>query len=259
MSTSDSNTDSDPQHSGIVASGPEPGSEDETNVSTSDSNTDFDPQHTIIVASEPKPGSEDDSDPISVVLTPSLCKSHPSLPSNILDVIKASGEGCAVAVKQYHTESLHSAIFWEGSEGRAGILWLEAAYLHIHINLDTVDRLLQSFQDSFSLSVYSDAYVIIHGRDSLSDADQAPFQATVDAIVTRMQMPVTEDPKNHAQELKNTYARMLLSIPRVDICQTELVMYRCPNARSLCNLLKSVRSEVEAGTLPLNTSLFTRG
>ncbi|KAL0563735.1 hypothetical protein V5O48_018331, partial [Marasmius crinis-equi] len=66
------------------------------------------------------------------------------------------------------------------------------------------------------------------------------------------------DPKNERLEIRNTYARMLMVIPGMNLCRTEMVMARCKSLRTLRELLKSVKDDRTSGVVQLNSSLFTR-
>ncbi|KAL0575115.1 hypothetical protein V5O48_006865 [Marasmius crinis-equi] len=246
--------------------------------------SDTDTQSTLINTPDPNPqtlGPENHR----LILTPALKIAYPNLSSKILEAISESEEDYALADMEYHSDSLFKGVFWEGLDGRAGVLWLNAREFHFHLDLETFDRLLDNFQRAFSLSVYSDVHMIICGHDTalstLLNTDQAVFEAAVNAIIARLQIPVvcaenideaaraivriTSDlhlaitsPDNVINEYRNTYARLLMSVPRMDVSRTETVMASCPTPRSLWHLLKSVEPEVVAGALPLNTTLFTR-
>ncbi|KAL0576731.1 hypothetical protein V5O48_005254 [Marasmius crinis-equi] len=220
-------------------------------------------------------------DPVGIVITPQLHAEYPSLPAKIVDEIRTSGKDAEITDMDYLSVKPFKAVFWEGHEGRAGILWLDDVELRAHYNRKTLTSLLLSYQRALQLSVYSDTYVIIYDAGHLPDADRVEFQRAQSTIQNTLHIDVfrvenlddaarvivdisselleaINDPYNYAKEEMNEYARMLLRIPLMDISRTELVMSQCPTVMSLYHLLQSVEAEVHAGSMNLNSTIFTR-
>ncbi|KAL0571194.1 hypothetical protein V5O48_010759 [Marasmius crinis-equi] len=215
--------------------------------------------------------------PVGIAITPQLHAEYPSLPGKIVDEIRTSGNNVEITDMDYLSVHPFKAVFWEGHEGRAGILWLDAVELRAHYNRQTLTPFLLSYQQALQLSVYSDTYIIIYDAGHLPDADQMQLQRVQSTIKNTLHIDVfrvenlndaaraildisselfeaINHPGNYAKEERNEYARMLLRIPRMNISRTELVMSECPTVMSLYHFLQSVEAEFHAG-LNLNSTI----
>ncbi|KAL0567067.1 hypothetical protein V5O48_014919 [Marasmius crinis-equi] len=144
-----------------------------------------------------------------------------------------------------------------------------------------MERLVGSYRKDYGLSVYSDTFMIVYGTTSLTLGERQRVQPFLEALENHLNVTVlrvesareaaeiillttseleafVNNPENERLELRNTYARMLMVIPGMNVSRTEMVMQRCSSMRSLRELLKTVKEEYRRGRLQLNSSLFTR-
>ncbi|KAL0576140.1 hypothetical protein V5O48_005831 [Marasmius crinis-equi] len=228
--------------------------------------------------------SEHNDEPIGLILTPPLRSHYPSLLPSIRDAIVATETGAKFRVSNrlnHPSEVDFEAISWEGHNGRAGVIWMDAADLINRVKSRTLNSFLFAYQRAFKLSMYSDIRLIVYRLSTLPQCDQALFPPIQRSLFRDRSIPAIcvesiegaaqlildissdlydaiEDPENEEEESQNAYARMLLRIPGMNYSRVELVMLCFPSPSNLQAHLSSIKDEFLAKELNLNTTIFTR-
>ncbi|KAK1216164.1 hypothetical protein PQX77_021217 [Marasmius sp. AFHP31] len=219
-------------------------------------------------------------DTLSISLSATLQNIHPVLIADIVGAVTLAGKD--YPINPNRSEGLYKTITWDGCEERASILWMDAVELLMWTKRGKIHRYIAQYFKYRRLTVYATLHLIVFDHASLTDEQREIIGPVQDALRTQMNMQIVcvndlkaaaqsivtittelletlNSPQKSPEEYKNLFASILMCIPGMDVCRTELVMSRCPTHRSLRDFLGEFREEYTAGMISLNSSMFTRG
>ncbi|KAJ8076149.1 hypothetical protein PM082_022134 [Marasmius tenuissimus] len=191
-------------------------------------------------------------DELIIGISTSLRDAHPTLIAALTDEanIEATSqtrEHCEIQYPCNDSLTLRM-ITWIGCESRAGILWADAEDFLQWINNGLVHSTMTEYRQINRLTIYSDIHVILFNTSTLSAESLQVVTLYVKALRVQMHTQVhcvenmkeaaqcivkltkelfafLEDSANNEIKITSTYARMLMSVPGMNVSRVELVMF----------------------------------